>query len=399
MKEYTEPMNDPRFAPKTGPDGDVPHFETIEAVVAALQPSEPVYCLRPAELRANAARFRDGFGGEVLYAIKCNPHPLVLSIFRDSGIARFDAASLFEVAAARDAGARACYMHPVKPRGDLAEAYRFHDVRLFTLDHVDELNKMTDVLGDAADVCALVRFATPDSAARYTLSAKFGASPAAAATLLRAVYERGWRTGLACHVGSQCLRPQDYGDAIERAAGIAAAAGVALEILDLGGGFPAPYIDEAPPPLAAYFDAIRDGVRKAGLAAGCRLLCEPGRALVASACSVIVQVHLRKDDTLYLNDGVYHSLSEAVTGGLRYPMRLLHADRREAAPDRAFTLFGPTCDSTDVLPGRTNFPDDIREGDWIEIGQLGAYSNAVSTRFNGVFPDSFVTVDSPPLLP
>ena len=184
MKEYTEPMNDPRFAPKTGPDGDVPHFETIEAVVAALQPSEPVYCLRPAELRANAARFRDGFGGEVLYAIKCNPHPLVLSIFRDSGIARFDAASLFEVAAARDAGARACYMHPVKPRGDLAEAYRFHDVRLFTLDHVDELNKMTDVLGDAADVCALVRFATPDSAARYTLSAKFGASPAAAATLL-----------------------------------------------------------------------------------------------------------------------------------------------------------------------------------------------------------------------
>jgi ornithine decarboxylase len=392
-------MNDPRFAPKHGPGGYIPHFETIEAVVAAFQPSEPVYCLRPAELRANAARFRDGFAGEVLYAMKCNPHPLVLSVLRDSGIARFDVASLFETAAARDAGAGACYMHPVKPRGDLAEAYRFHGVRLFTLDHRDELEKMSDVLGDAPGVCVLVRFATPDSVARYTLSAKFGASPADAATLLRAVSERGWQTGLACHVGSQCLRPQDYGDAIERAAGIAAAAGVALEILDLGGGFPVPYRGEEAPPLSAYFDAIRDGVRKAALDAKCRLLCEPGRALVASACSMIVQVHLRKDDTLYLNDGIYHSLSEAVTGGLSYPMRLLRADHRDAAPGRPFTLYGPTCDSTDVLPGYTILPGDIREGDWIEIGQLGAYSNAVATRFNGIFPNRFVTVDSPPLLP
>ena len=392
-------MNDPKFAPKHESDDDVPHFETVEAVVAALQPPKPVYCLRPAELRANAVRFQDGFAGEVLYAVKCNPHPLVLSTLREAGISRFDAASLFEIAAARDAGAGACYMHPVKPRGNLDEAYRFYGVRLFTLDHADELKKMTDVLVDTADVCALVRFATPESVARYALSAKFGATPAAAATLLREVSDRGWRTGLAFHVGSQCLQPQAYGDAIDRAASIAATAGVALETLDIGGGFPVSYEGEVAPPLAAYFDAIRNAVRVAGLEAGCRLLCEPGRALVASACSVIVQVHLRKDDTLYLNDGIYHSLSETVTGGLHPPMRLLRAKRRDIAPDRLFTLFGPTCDSIDVLPGRTAFPADIGEGDWIEIGQLGAYSNAVATRFNGVFPDNFVTVDSPPLLP
>ncbi|MBT5664689.1 MAG: type III PLP-dependent enzyme [Rhodospirillaceae bacterium] len=391
-------MNDPRFAPERKSGDFVRHFDSVRAMVSALRPVRPVYCLAPAALTAAAARFRDGFSGDSLYAVKCNPHPFILRTLYDSGVTGFDAASIAEVAAARAVHPDATigFLNPVKPRGDIREAYRFHGVRLFVVDHESEFEKIAAELGTAADVTILVRFATAPADALYELSNKFGAGADDAARLLAMVAARGWSAGLAFHVGSQCKTPSAYTTALVQAGDIARQSGVKLACVDVGGGFPADYVGETPPPLQAYFDAIADGVQQAGLT--CRLICEPGRALVASACSLIVQVQLRKGDDLYINDGVYHSLSEMITGGLRYPVRLVRLDGEASsgrgAETNAFRMFGPTCDSTDVLPAPFELPQDVREGDWIEIGQMGAYSNAVSTRFNGIWPDDFVTVDA-----
>jgi ornithine decarboxylase len=397
-------MSDPRFTPDRatlgrahrGSSDFIRNFHSVRAMVGALRPVRPVYCLRPAELSAAAAQFREGVSGDVLYAVKCNPHPSVLRVLSAAGVAGFDAASIVEVAAARnaDANAEIGFLNPVKPRGDIREAYRFQGVRLFVIDHKSELGKIADELGDADDVTILVRFATPPADALYELSDKFGAAPTVATQLLSAVAARGWRAGLAFHVGSQCKTPAAYTAALVSAGEIARRSGVDLACIDVGGGFPASYIGETQQPLSMYFEAIAAGMRQSGLE--CRLICEPGRALVASACSLIVQVQLRKDGDLYINDGVYHSLSETVTGGLRYPVRLIRLDGDPSPRTQSFRMFGPTCDSTDVLPTPFELPVDTSEGDWIEIGQIGAYSNAVSTQFNGVRPDIFVTVETPP---
>lgn len=371
----------------------VRQFRSTDAMVSVLRPGEPVYCVHRAALRGAAAQFLTHFPGDTLYAVKCNPHPLVLQTLRDAGIAHFDAASIPEIAAVRALGpdVGVYYMHPVKPRDAILTAHTVYGVRHFAVDHPDELDKLLYETDDAGDLVVLVRFATPGGVARYELSQKFGADPEGAAMLLRRAADAGCAVGLVFHVGSQCLSPDAYRRGILVAGDIAARAGVGLSCLDVGGGFPAAYVGEVPPPLDAYFEAIRTGWG-AIAQEGCVLKCEPGRALVAAGMSLVVQVQLRKESAIYINDGIYHSLSETVTGGLSYPVRLIRAGEEPAREMRNFTVFGPTCDSTDVLPAPFSLPADVREGDWIEIGQVGAYSNALVTRFNGVAPDRFVLV-------
>ncbi|MGE4221620.1 MAG: type III PLP-dependent enzyme, partial [Alphaproteobacteria bacterium] len=364
------------------------------ALVAALQPGYPVYCLKPAVLARAARRFLDGFPGRVMYAVKCNPHPLVLRAFWQAGLRDFDTASLAEIAAVRELGPEAgCYyMHPVKSRTSILTAHAVYGVRHFVIDDPQELAKILDETDRPEELAILVRMATPTAKARYELSRKFGARPDAAAALMRSVHAAGCATGLAFHVGSQCLTPEAYGDGLALAGQVIADAGVPVRHLDVGGGFPASYIGEEPPPLDAYFDAVRAGLEAIRLPADCTVWCEPGRALVAAGCSLLVQVQLVRDDAVFINDGVYHSLSEAITGQLRHPARLLRPGETASTTMRDYTVFGPTCDSTDLLPYRMPLPDDVREGDWIEISDVGAYSNALATHFNGVYPDTFVTV-------
>ena len=368
-------------------------FRSTDAMVAVLRPGEPVYCVYRDELRKAAARFLTQFPGDTLYAVKCNPHPLVLQTLHEAGITHFDAASIPEIAAVRALGPDvvACYMHPVKTRDAILTAYTVYGVRHFAVDHADELEKLLYETDNAADLVVLVRFATPGGVARYELSQKFGADPEQSAMLLRRAHDAGCAVGLVFHVGSQCLSPDAYRRGILVAADIAKRAGVSLSCLDVGGGFPAAYAGETPPPLEAYFEAIRAGWQAIDHE-GCALKCEPGRALVASGMSLVVQVQLRKESAIYINDGIYHSLSETVTGGLAYPVRLIRDGGDVAQEMRNFTVFGPTCDSTDVLPGPFSLAADVREGDWIEISQVGAYSNALVTQFNGIAPDRFVLV-------
>ena len=364
-------------------------------MVSVLRPGNSVYCVKPAALRAAAARFLEGFPGRTLYAVKCNPHPVVLQILHEAGIVHFDGASIPEIAAVRGLGrdTSVYYMHPVKTRDAILTAYTVYGVRHFVVDHPDELDKVFYETNQAKDLVILVRFATPGGVARYELSQKFGALPANAADLLKQVTDAGCRAGLAFHVGSQCLSPDAYRQGIGLAADIAARAGVSIDYLDVGGGFPATYVNDVPPPLEDFFAAIRRGLEEAGFGEDLIVMCEPGRALVASGLSLVVQVQLRKESSIYINDGIYHSLSETVTGGLSHPVRAIRVDRPLAADKRNFRVFGPTCDSLDVLPQPYFLPEDIREGDWIEIDQLGAYSNALVTKFNGISPDTFIIVE------
>jgi ornithine decarboxylase len=383
-----------RFAPVEAPR------PRVDAVVAAERPSEPLYCLRPAVIAAAAQRFVQGFPGDVLYAVKCNPEPAVLRAAWAGGVRHFDCASPAEVSLVRSVLPEAAihYMHPVKGRAAIREAYARHGVRDFVLDSFDELGKIRAETDNADDLGLIVRLALPKGTAAYDLSGKFGASVEDAAALLRAARPLARRLGIAFHVGSQCLEPLAYRHALERAGEAIRQAGVAVDIVDVGGGFPVSYPDMTPPALGAYFAEIEAGFAALGLP-NARLWAEPGRAIVGAGASVVVRVELRRGNALYVNDGVYGSLSDAGTPGFRFPVRLIRpgAAAGEAGP-AAFELWGPTCDSADRMKGPFVLPDDIREGDFVEIGQLGAYGACLRTAFNGFDRARLVEVSDGPLL-
>ena len=381
-------------------DPQLRRFDDADAMVSALEPSYPVFCLRPQVLAENARRFIDGFPGRVMFAVKCNPHPAVLHYLYKAGIEHFDTASLPEIAQVREAhpGAEAYFMHPVKSRAALLSAAEVYDVRHYVIDHAGELSKILEAV-ERRDIAVLVRLSTPGGKALFELSDKFGAAPAEAVELLRAVHEAGLETGLAFHVGSQCADPAAWRVAMDIAAQVVGAAGVPVGYLDVGGGFPASYSNHTVPPLEDFFDVIRDRLRETPVGSDCIVMCEPGRALVADSMSLVVQIQLRKGDALYINDGIFHSMSEPAVAGVQLPARLIRPGREIALAKTDFTIFGPTCDSTDLLPHTVSLPADAAEGDWIEFGQIGAYSNSMATRFNGFSSDTFVRVDAPAFLP
>ena len=378
---------------------------SVDAVVARQRPAEPLLCLRPAAIAAAARRFAEAFPGDVLYAVKCNPEPRVLRTVWAGGVRHFDCASLPEIALVRRVlpGAAVHFMHPVKGRAAIHAAFAEYGVTDFALDSADELAKILQetvpvgLVGAPPSLGLFVRIAVAQGGA-YDLSGKFGASVAEAAELLRAARPHAIRLGITFHVGSQCLDPGAYAKAMRLAAAAVARSGVTVDIVDIGGGFPVSYRGTTPPPLDRYIDAIGVGATAFGPAV--RLWSEPGRALVAGGGSVIVQAELRRGDALYVNDGVYGSLSDAGRPGFRFPARRICPDcgEMDAAPLREYTLFGPTCDSADRMSGPFLLPADMREGDWIELGQLGAYGACLRTRFNGFDSTLVVEVADPPML-
>ncbi|HEY2621498.1 MAG TPA: type III PLP-dependent enzyme [Acetobacteraceae bacterium] len=375
----------------------------VNDLVASERPEEPMHCLRPAAVTAATQAFVDAFPGDVMYAVKCNPEPAIIRAVRAGGVEHFDCASIAEVRLVRQmfADATIHFMHPVKARGAIREAWVQHGVRDFVLDTQEELAKIRDEIratGVAGELGLIVRLALPKGDAVLDLSGKFGAAPDDAATLLRTARRHTGRLGLSFHVGSQCLDPLAWRNALALAGEVIRTAAVAVDVLDVGGGFPVSYPDVDPPPLGAFIAEIEAGVEREGLT-NVRLWAEPGRALVAGGASVVVQVQQRRGDALYINDGVYGSLSDAGALGFRYPVRLIRPDG--AAPsDRsaAFSLFGPTCDSADRMRGPFLLPADVAEGDWIEIGQLGSYGACLRTAFNGFDRARLVEVRDAPLL-
>jgi ornithine decarboxylase len=375
---------------------------TVNEVVASERPEEPIHCLRPAAVAATARGFVEGFPGDVMYAVKCNPDPAVLRALWDGGVRHFDCASLPEIRLVRDMFPEAAihFMHPVKARGAIREAWARYGVRDFVLDSTDELAKLRSEIaatGVPGALGLIVRIALPKGAAKLDLSGKFGADFDTAVELLQASRGCAATLGVSFHVGSQCLDPLAWRDALALTGQVIRAAGVKVDVIDVGGGFPVAYPDQEPPPLGAFFAEIEASFERLDLS-GVRLWAEPGRALVAAGTSVVVQVQARRGDALYVNDGVYGSLADAGTLGFRYPVRLIRPDRSAAVETIGFSLFGPTCDSADVMRGPFVLPADVVEGDWIEIGQLGAYGACLRTAFNGFDRARIVEVGDKPML-
>jgi ornithine decarboxylase len=379
---------------------------SVDAVVARMRPAEPLLCLRPAAIAAVGRRFVESFPGDVLYAVKCNPEPRVLRALWAGGIRHFDCASLGEVRLVRKLlpAAEIHFMHPVKARPAIHEAFHQYDVTNFALDSTDELAKILQetvpvgLVGDPPRLGLFVRLALPKGDAVLDLSGKFGASFEDAVDFLCAARPHAARLGVSFHVGSQCLEPGAYARALALADEVIAGCGVAIDIVDVGGGFPVSYPDMTPPPLGDYIAAITAG--SAALPATVRLWAEPGRALVAAGGSLVTQVQLRRGDSLFVNDGVYGSLSDAGALGFRFPARRIRLGGAGEAdePLADFVLFGPTCDSADRMRGPFQLPADMREGDWVELGQLGAYGACLRTQFNGFGRVEVIEVTDPPML-
>jgi len=374
---------------------DRPSYASVEAMVRSLSPSYPVFGVRRTLLSDTARRFVSRFPGAVLYAVKCNPSAAVLQVLHDGGINGFDVASPTEISLIRNLlpDSRCYYHHPVKSPAMITSAFHDHGIRYFAVDHRSELDKVLQATAGDPSVVVMVRIVTPKTDSVFNLASKFGAGSDAAVDLMQTAAAAGVNVGLCFHVGSQCRSPAAYGDAIELAESIAARAGVRPVALDVGGGFPVSYPNSPAPPVEDFFVAIANAFRRLDWT-DCALMCEPGRALVAEGQSLIVQVHLRKGRQLYINDGVYGSLMDLKIAGLEMPIRMVPGDGRPVSTDTVpFTVFGPTCDSFDVLPMPWALPADIGEGDWIEVGLMGAYANAVATRFNGFSSDTQVFID------
>ena len=406
-------MTDPRIRSAVSPlrrDFDIarPVLPSVDSLVAADRPELPMHCLRPAVIADTARRFVAEFPGDVLYAVKCNPEPMVLSALWAGGVRHFDCASVGEVSLVRQMFSDAAihFMHPVKSRSAIREAYGRHGVRDFVLDSADELAKIlveVDSVAEGGELGLFVRLGLPAGNAMIDLSGKFGAPVDQAAGLLRAARGRAVRLGISFHVGSQCLDPLAYRHAMALAGEAIRLSGVTVDVIDVGGGFPVESPDIEPPPLGAFLAEIETAFEALGLPDATHLWAEPGRALVAAGASVVVQVQLRRGNALYINDGVYGSLSDAGPLGFRFPTRLIRPDGGsldggcQDGATQAFSFFGPTCDSFDRMRGPFLLPADMREGDWIEIGQLGAYGACLRTGFNGFDRAGLIEVGDNPL--
>lgn len=362
----------------------VQHVSTALDVVKRGAPDGPVAIARPHRVRAAADWFLAHFPGEVFYAVKANPSPWVIDALWDAGVRGFDVASEAEIdqIKARYANAQLAFMHPVKSRRAIRRAYE-KGVRAFALDSEDELDKILAETDGARDLTLIVRLAVSNDAASLPLAHKFGVSTAAAPALIRrarAATEE--MLGISFHVGSQCMRPLAYKQAMLEANRVIVQAGVVVDIINVGGGFPAIYPGMHPPAMDAYMREIREAFEEMFVAQNAKLWAEPGRALVAEAGSILARVDLRKGDALYLNDGAYGNLFDATHVHWPFPVALVR-ERRSNAKLAPFRFYGPTCDSMDAAAGPFMLPADIAEGDFIEIGMTGAYSVAMATRFNG----------------
>ncbi|MEO1310141.1 MAG: type III PLP-dependent enzyme, partial [Pseudomonadota bacterium] len=333
-----------------------------------------------------AARwFVNRFPGDVLYAAKANPHPAVLDAVWSGGVRIFDVASLAEIERVRAQfpTARLNFMHTVKARSAIRAAYLDHGVRNFAVDCEAELQKIIEETDGAQDLNLLVRLAVSDIYASHKLSGKFGASGAEAVFLLRHARAVADELGVSFHVGSQCMRPEAYRVAMTDVGETIRRAGVTIDIVDVGGGFPAAYPSLTPPPLEDYIRVIEDAFEEMPVLENADLWCEPGRALCAEAGSQIVRVELRKGDALYLNDGSYGSLFDMTHTETAFPVRRIESLDAPRRLLTAFRLFGPTCDSIDAARAPVFLPDDIAEGDYLEFGLTGAYGSVLRTNFNG----------------
>ena len=375
-------------------------FKSVDELVNQLKPIEPVYCIRRNSIRLASRFFQNKFPGKILYAVKTNPHPVVLQTLLDSGIKHYDVASIKEIETIKNLNpeVECSYMHTVKSREDIKEAYFKYNIKAFALDTKDELIKIIESTNHAKDLRLFVRVSVSNEHAEIDLSKKFGAITSEATGLLRLGKQYAYKLGLSFHVGSQCMHPISYAKGISEIGNIIKRTKIVPDIINVGGGFPTIYPDLVPQPMQSYFDEINKGLKNLKLQKLPEIICEPGRSLVAESGSTIVRVNLRKKQKLYINDGTYGTLFDAGTPNIVYPSRVIKNGRVISKKLTSFDFYGPTCDSMDYMKGPFILPNNIKENDYIELGQLGAYGLTFRTQFNGFYSDQIFEVEDDPIM-
>ena len=375
-------------------------FKTVYELISQLKPSDPVYCIRINSIKKASKIFQKEFPGTILYAVKTNPHKEVIKALIDSGIKNFDVASIKEIEAIRkiSPNANCSYMHTVKSRESIKEAYFKYNVKAFSLDTKDELIKILESTNYAKDLELFVRVSVSNEHAEIDLSKKFGAINNEAAGLLRLTKQYSKKIGLSFHVGSQCMHPISYSKGIFEISNIIKKTKIIPDVINVGGGFPTIYPDLIPQSLDAYFNEIKKGLSNLKLDKLPEIICEPGRAIVAESGSTIVRVDLRKKQKLYINDGTYGTLFDAGVPNIVYPSKMITDGRVISKKLTSFDFYGPTCDSMDYMKGPFILPNNIKENDYIELGQLGAYGLTFRTNFNGFYSDEIYEVEDSPIM-
>tara|TARA_Y100000591_G_scaffold315970_1_gene324106 strand:+ start:25 stop:1203 length:1179 start_codon:yes stop_codon:yes gene_type:complete len=375
-------------------------FKSVDELISQLQPDKPIYCIRKKSIQIASKLFQNKFPGKILYAVKTNPNKEVLKTIIQSGIRQFDVASIEEIKAIKqlDPNLNCSYMHTVKSRENIKEAYFNYGVKDFSLDTKEELIKILESTNNAKDLNLFVRVAVSNEHAEIDLSKKFGALTSEALGLFRLAKENSKKVGLSFHVGSQCMHPISYSKGISVIGSIIKRTKIVPDYINIGGGFPTIYPDLVPQSIESYFQEIENSLKKLKFEKMPEILCEPGRAIVAESGSTIVKVILRKKQKLYINDGTYGSLFDAGVPNIVYPARLITNGRIISKKLTSFDFYGPTCDSMDYMKGPFLLPNNIKENDYIELGQLGAYGLTFRTQFNGFFSDEIYEVDDSPIM-
>ena len=376
----------------------VKHHSAL-GLASSLKPVQPVTLIRPHAAQRAARFFVEKFPGRSIYAVKANPSPDLIQTLWANGITHFDVASISEVrlVAGLLPDSTLCFMHPVKAEEAIREAYHVHGVRIFSLDTLEELAKIERATANAHDLTLCVRLRVSSEHSKLSLASKFGAEPNEVKDLLIAARQSADALGICFHVGSQAMKPAAYSEAMERVRAAIVSAGVTVDVVDVGGGFPSSYPGMEPPPLEVFFDVIHRAFESLPVSYSSELWCEPGRALCAEYSSLIVRVEKRRGDELYINDGAYGALFDAAHIGWRFPVDLL---RNEAVHTKLhpFSFYGPTCDDLDHMAGPFHLPADVEASDYIEIGMLGAYGCAMRTGFNGFGSVETIEVTDEPMV-
>jgi ornithine decarboxylase len=377
-------------------------FKSVEELINQLKPEKPVYCIRKKSVLSASNFFQKNFPGEILYAVKTNPHPVVIKTLIESGINQFDVASVEEIKQVRkfSSSAKCSFMHTIKSPESIKRAYFEFGIKTFSLDTKEELIKIINNTDNAKDLELFVRIAVSNEHAEIDLSKKFGALNSEALGLLRLAKQYAKKVGLSFHVGSQCMHPISYAKGITEIGNIIKKTKIIPDYINVGGGFPSIYPDLVPDNLIAYFNEIKKSLKNLKIENMPKIICEPGRALVAESGSTIVRVNLRKKQKLYINDGTYGTLFDAGTPNIVYPSKMIKENSSKIISKKmtAFSFFGPTCDSMDYMKGPFILPNNIRENDYIELGQLGAYGLTFRTHFNGFYSDEVYEVEDDPIM-
>ncbi len=375
-------------------------FKSVDELVNQLKPVEPVYCIRPTAINKSVDFFKDKFPGEILYAVKTNPNKFVLDQIYNNGIKKFDVASINEIRLIHKNyhKAKMFFMHTVKAREDIYLAYKDYGIKDFALDTKEELQKILEATNNAKDLTLYVRVAISNEHAEIDLSRKFGALPSEALGLIRLCKYHAEKIGVSFHVGSQCMHKISFSKGISEIKNLIKKTKIIPDIINVGGGFPSIYPDLKPEPLVNYINEIKKSLNDLKLEKMPSVICEPGRAIVAESGSTIVRVNLRKKYKLYINDGTYGSLFDSGVPNFILPSRMISNGRIQSKKITSFNFYGPTCDSLDYMKGPFLLPNNIKEGDYIELGQLGAYSLTFRTNFNGFYSNHIVQLLDEPIM-